>query len=180
MTHGHWNGLRNGLQTDIETANLKEGTKGKKEESGKPDPFMPQSSSTNGEEGRPGNSNFDSMISEVINHLNQLAGTSYRPTTKATMGHVRARIAEGFTLENLMMVVGHNWEDWKDNPKMVKYFRPETLFGTKFESYLQNAKRNGNGTDHKPEVKDLGNGMVEVEGVRMERPTYEVRYGAKG
>lgn len=26
--------------------------------------------------------------------------------------------------------------EWLHNPKMNKYLRPETLFGTKFESYL--------------------------------------------
>lgn len=124
--------------------------------SGKPDlvspssnqELPPQSSPTNGKENktrRPG-PDHGPVISETINCLNQIAGTSYRPTTKATVKHIRARLAEGFTIDDLILVVKHKWSDWRDDSKMLQYFRPETLFGSKFESYLEVAKRNDNGT----------------------------------
>jgi hypothetical protein len=37
-------------------------------------------------------------------------------------------------------VIEHKAEEWKTNAEMAQYLRPQTLFGTKFESYLQAAK----------------------------------------
>jgi hypothetical protein len=33
-------------------------------------------------------------------------------------------------------VIDKKAKQWKDNPDMCKFLRPETLFGTKFEGYL--------------------------------------------
>ena len=43
---------------------------------------------------------------------------------------------EGFKLEDFKKVIDKMTMEWKDNNKMKVYLRPETLFGTKFESYL--------------------------------------------
>ena len=94
------------------------------------------------------------VISKTIDHLNQLAGTSYRPTAKATIKLVHARLADGFSLDNFITVLKFKWDDWRDDPKMQRYFRPETLFGSKFEGYLQTAKRNGNGTSPMSEEEE--------------------------
>lgn len=76
---------------------------------------------------------------EVINHLNQRAGTHYKATTANTRKLVKARLKEGFTVDEIKMVIDKKCADWLRNPAMVEYLRPETLFGNKFESYL-NAK----------------------------------------
>ncbi len=74
----------------------------------------------------------------VVSYLNEKAGTKYKATTAATKKHINARMEEGFTLEDFKTVIDKKSAEWK-NTDMEKYLRPETLFGTKFESYL-NAK----------------------------------------
>ena len=76
---------------------------------------------------------------EVIDHLNQRAGTHYRATTASTRKLIKARLKEGFTVDELKLVIDKKCADWLNNRDMAQYLRPETLFGPKFESYL-NAK----------------------------------------
>lgn len=73
---------------------------------------------------------------EIIEYLNNRSGKNYRYTTKATQKHIRARFEEGFSLEDFKRVIDWKTSEWLGNDKMERYLRPETLFGTKFESYL--------------------------------------------
>ena len=79
----------------------------------------------------------NNIYSRVINHLNEKASKSFKYTTKKTKSCIDARIREGFKEEDFLKVIDIKTKEWKDNPDMSKYLRPETLFGTKFESYLQ-------------------------------------------
>lgn len=88
-------------------------------------------------------------VEEVIEHLNRRAGTQYKPTTANTRKLVKARLKEGFTVEDMKLVIDKKCADWLNNPEMVKYLRPDTLFGNKFEGYLNarmNTRRNTNAT----------------------------------
>lgn len=76
---------------------------------------------------------------EVVNHLNQRAGTHYKASTASTRKLVKARLKEGFTVDEFKTVIDKKCADWLNNRDMAQYLRPETLFGPKFESYL-NAK----------------------------------------
>lgn len=71
----------------------------------------------------------------VIEHLNREAGTKYRANAQATQRHINARVAEGFTLDDFKTVINKKCTEWRGTD-MEKYLRPETLFGSKFESYL--------------------------------------------
>lgn len=75
------------------------------------------------------------IYSAVIDRLNEKAGTSYRSSSKATQGHINARLAEGFTVEDFFSVIDKKCAEWRGTD-MEKYLRPETLFGSKFENYL--------------------------------------------
>ncbi|GIN19401.1 conserved phage C-terminal domain-containing protein [Siminovitchia fordii] len=75
-------------------------------------------------------------FSEVIEYLNKQTGSSYRLNTKRTRELIRARWNEGFTLEDMKKVIDLKAAEWLHDPYWRKYLRPETLFGTKFESYL--------------------------------------------
>lgn len=79
---------------------------------------------------------------EIISYLNEKAGTNFRSASKATQKRIRARFKEGFTLEDFKTVINVKVAEWKGG-ELEKYLRPETLFGTKFESYL-NQKRGSN------------------------------------
>ena len=85
--------------------------------------------------------------SEVISYLNSKTGRSFNPSAKDTQRCIRARWNEGYRLEDFKAVVNGRCHKWLTDPDMVEYLRPSTLFGTKFEGYLQEAKdgikRNG-------------------------------------
>jgi uncharacterized phage protein (TIGR02220 family) len=72
----------------------------------------------------------------IINYLNEKTGAHYRATTPKTKKLIEARMKEGFTVEDFQTVIYKKTKQWKDNPDMCKFLRPETLFGTKFEGYL--------------------------------------------
>lgn len=73
---------------------------------------------------------------EVINYLNQKTGKNFKSTSKATQRHIKARFADGFTLNDFKQVIDTKSAQWLKDKKMSAYLRPDTLFGTKFEGYL--------------------------------------------
>lgn len=94
-------------------------------------------------------------ISIVVSYLNEKAGTNFKATTKNTQSKIKARFAEGFTLDNFKTVIDKKCKDWLKDSKMAKYLRPETLFGTHFESYLN--ERSGNEQPaRKPKYENAG------------------------
>lgn len=78
-------------------------------------------------------------IIEIINYLNLKTGKQYKYTTPKTIDFIRLRMKEGFSVANFKTVIDNQVKEWGNDHKMAQYLRPETLFGTKFESYL-NAK----------------------------------------
>ncbi len=72
---------------------------------------------------------------EVIDYLNKQTGKQYKSTTKKNQTVIRARTDEGFTLDDFKKAIDNKVSEWKGTD-MEKYLRPETLFGTKFEGYL--------------------------------------------
>jgi len=73
---------------------------------------------------------------EIIDYLNLKAGTNYKYTTNKTKEFIKARFNENFSLEDFKTVINKKSHEWLKDEKMCKFLRPETLFGTKFESYL--------------------------------------------
>ena len=84
---------------------------------------------------------------KVIQHLNEKAGTRYKSSSSKTKTCIHARLAEGFTLDDFYTVIDKKCAEWIGTD-WEKFLRPETLFGTKFEGYLNSkGKVNGNGRD---------------------------------
>ena len=73
---------------------------------------------------------------EIIDYLNQKTGKHYRANIKKTKECINARWKEGFRLDDFRQVIDNKCSQWLNNKDMKKYLRPQTLFGTKFESYL--------------------------------------------
>ena len=71
----------------------------------------------------------------IVEYLNQKAGTKYKPTREKTREHINARLAEGHTVEDFFKVIDNKCTEWLGT-EFEKYLRPDTLFGTKFEGYL--------------------------------------------
>ena len=71
----------------------------------------------------------------VIDYLNESIGTRYKPTTKETVNLITARFNDGYQLKDFYAVIDKKTIDWK-NTEFEQYLRPSTLFGNKFETYL--------------------------------------------
>ena len=87
---------------------------------------------------RLGKNNMSSKLDctdEIIQHLNMRAGTKYKSNTAKTKQLINARLNEGFTLEDFKIVIDKKCVEWCGT-EFEKFLRPNTLFGTKFESYL--------------------------------------------
>lgn len=83
----------------------------------------------------------DDMVLEVITYLNSTADLNYRSSGKETIRLIKAREKEGYILEDFRAVIDSRTAQWKTDPKMSQYLRPQTLFGTKFEAYLNEARK---------------------------------------
>lgn len=79
-------------------------------------------------------------IKEIILYLNEVTGSRYKYNTDKTKKAIHARLAEGFSVDDFKTVINKKYEDWKGT-EWEKYLRPETLFGTKFEGYLNQKMR---------------------------------------
>lgn len=76
-----------------------------------------------------------SEVEEIVSYLNEKIGTHYKPNTAKTVTLIKARIKEGFTVQDFKTVIDKKIKEWKGTER-EQYLRPETLFGTKFEGYL--------------------------------------------
>ncbi len=106
---------------------------------------------------------INNEIDIIIDFLNKTCGSKFRKIEK-TKKLINARFKEKFTTEDFKEVISSRFATWGTNPEMYQYLRPETLFGNKFEGYLQASKKiikpinNGkNSTAIIPKVKDYGN-----------------------
>lgn len=75
-------------------------------------------------------------FAEIIDYLNKKANRRYRTSTPRTREHIRARWNDGYRLDDFKRVIDVKVADWLGNDKMDRYLCPDTLFGTKFEKYL--------------------------------------------
>lgn len=81
------------------------------------------------------------LAKQVLSHLNQQTGSRYQ-VSKTSMEHIRARLGEGFSADDLKLVVDYATAKWSQDLQMAEYLRPTTLFlPTKFPGYLQGATK---------------------------------------
>ena len=86
---------------------------------------------------------LNNIYSQVINYLNKKANSKYKATSKDNQKHIKARINEGYGFDDFKKVVDNMCSAWK-NTEFENYLRPSTLFGVKFENYLNWKKTGGN------------------------------------
>ncbi|MFK4417152.1 putative phage protein (TIGR02220 family) [Bacillus sp. RC251] len=81
---------------------------------------------------------------DIVSYLNEKAGKSFKHKTAKTRSLIKARFKDGFTIDDFKRVIDIKAAQWLTDSNMSQYLRPETLFGTKFESYLneKGAKNN--------------------------------------
>lgn len=107
------------------------------------------------------------LFSEIIDYLNNRAGTNYKASTKQTQSLINARLKDGFTIDDFKTVIDNKCTEWLGDEKMQDFLRPVTLFGTKFESYLNSKvtkRQNFQNTVNKP-ASDYDRFMAELNEV---------------
>jgi len=77
-----------------------------------------------------------SLSKQVIGYLNAKLNTKFNPANKANMACINARVKEGHSHDDFITVIDKKVQEWANDPKMMGYLRPQTLFGSKFEAYL--------------------------------------------
>ena len=72
---------------------------------------------------------------KIINDLNAKAGAKYKASSAKTRKLIKARMAEGFSVNDFLYVHTVKCKEWLNDPGYHKYLRPETLYSTQFEGY---------------------------------------------
>lgn len=89
-----------------------------------------------------GTSSDNIPYSEIVEYLNKRTGKKYRASSQKTKRLIKARFNEKYTVDDFKKVIDNKCLEWLRDDKMSRYLRPETLFGTKFESYLNQDSKN--------------------------------------
>jgi uncharacterized phage protein (TIGR02220 family) len=138
----------------------KDGPKDGPTSGGKDGPSMGTSSSSSSSSSSsiPSSVKSKDMCGKVIYYLNEKAGRNFK-NIDTHHQWIRARIKEGFKLEDFMKVVDTQVKLWKDDPGMNRFLRPYTLFGNKMDGYLNTQpdvekKRPKSKAEEKREVGD--------------------------
>lgn len=79
---------------------------------------------------------YTPQIKEVIDYLNEKTNKNFRATTKKTQTLIKGLLKNNYTVEDIKKVIDIKVKQWSKDKKMKIYLRPETLFGSKFEAYL--------------------------------------------
>jgi uncharacterized phage protein (TIGR02220 family) len=84
---------------------------------------------------------YNSIINGVIKYLNKKANKSFKTSTRQYRSSIRFWLNRGYIKKDFKIVIDNKVAEWKgqrtrEGIEMEKYLRPETLFGKKFESYI--------------------------------------------
>ena len=98
--------------------------------------------------------NIKDNVSSIINYLNLKVGVMYKSNNTKTISLIKARLREGFTFDDFKTVIDKKVKAWKGTI-FEQYLTPFTLFGDKFEIYLnqkivkQEESKNNNSYENK-------------------------------
>lgn len=97
----------------------------------------------------------DIPYKEIIAYLNNKTGRDYKPAAAKNKKPIHARWQEGYRLQDFKKVIDNKCFSWGNDPKMSQYLRPETIFGPKFDGYLNENSIPANATPY--DLKDFEN-----------------------
>ena len=87
------------------------------------------------------NNNIKSICQEVITYLNQVTKKNFNKNTASHHKYIKARLKEGYKLKDFKHVVNVMAATWMGTD-YERYLQPQTLFGNKFDSYLNRSMPN--------------------------------------
>ena len=92
------------------------------------------------------NTETQNEIEHIVKYFNEVCKTSFKSSSNNTKKVIKARLKEGYKFNDFKDVIDFKYKQWGVNPIKFSdgqlsnsYLRPSTLFGNKFESYLQAA-----------------------------------------
>lgn len=75
------------------------------------------------------------LICSIMDYLNAIADRHYKYTTTSSITLISRLLNQGYTFSDFCNVIDKKTKDW-NLTDFAKFLRPETLFGNKFEGYL--------------------------------------------
>ena len=111
---------------------------------------------------------LNNIYSQVINYLNKKANSKYKATSKDNQKHIKARINEGYGFDDFKKVVDNMCSAWK-NTEFENYLRPSTLFGVKFENYLNWKKTGGNNNGNSKSWRNNSQKVADKHNIKVDR-----------
>jgi len=87
----------------------------------------------------------EEIYKEIIDYLNTKADKRFSCQTKAYREYINGRMNEGYTIDDFKKVIDNKVSEWKDNDKMNRFLKPNTLFApSHFDEYLNQGKMKNN------------------------------------
>lgn len=81
-------------------------------------------------------------VEEIVLYLNHATGKKFSITGTDNVKHVLKRLKENYSVDDFKHVIDVKTSQWK-NTDMDTYLRPQTLFGSKFDAYLNESINHG-------------------------------------
>lgn len=82
------------------------------------------------------NGNGKIPFKEIVDDLNAVSGKNFIHSAAATQRLIKARWNQGYGFEDFQKVHRIKCAKWLHDPKFNDYIRPQTLYSTKFEAYV--------------------------------------------
>lgn len=80
------------------------------------------------------------LVKEVVDYLNLKTNKNFRPNNQKTISLINSRVKDGYNLDDFKKVIDNKCAEWLQDINYNQYLRPDTLFGNKFEGYLNQSK----------------------------------------
>lgn len=104
-------------------------------------------------------------IKGIIEYLNIKTNSHYKYSTDKTQSLIKARIKDGFSLEDFKTVIDKKCDEWLGTD-FEKFLRPETLFSNKFDGYLNQkttSKKETKSNKQLEFLKGVYNGTIKID-----------------
>ena len=104
----------------------------------------------------------------------------FKGSAENTIKLIQARMSEGYSIEDFITVNQKKVKQWLDDPEMSKFLRPETLYGKKFEGYLNEVTINQvNAIKPKPKYQTADERRIENNQKMFSRALQEIENGTE-
>lgn len=95
------------------------------------------------------------FATEALAAFNEITKSDVHDMSGDAWCGLRRIFESGRTIDDVRAVVEKKYAEWKDDPKMRKFVRPSTLFGERFDEYL----------NQKPEGDQVNDDFSEYAGL---------------